>query len=173
MAAEVTGRSMRRPRAERAATARTFIAVDPQTRERSLLVEVHPETDGAGLPEELRAFEERMFERHIRVGLYVTPVATHVVRDLVTAVGFEENAYDEQQAPTEVLLRAAGLRADDRGPAFIEQVRAWLGAVAASWSSFLPQDKSFALFVPEVVGNLAQTNIEEWDDILGPEDARD
>jgi hypothetical protein len=169
MVAQMTVRSLRRLTAERASSVRTFIAVDPRTRERSLLVEVHPETDRAGLPEELRAFEERMFDRNIRVGLYVTPVTTHVVRDLLTAVGFETNGYDEKQASTENLLRAAGLRANARGAEFVKQVRAWLEAVAASWSSFLPHDESFALFVPEVVGNLAQTNLEEWDDILGPD----
>jgi hypothetical protein len=35
----------------------------------------------------------------------------------------------------------------------------------------LPPD-AVQFMVPEVIGNLAQANLEQWDDVLGPDDAR-
>lgn len=152
--------------------ARTITALHPASRVRGLLVEVHGDTD----PSRLRAITggliRRLYDRGIRVGLIVTPTATYVVRDHVTGLGFAENRFTTSAPiPTASLLQAVG----DAPPSTNEQeltrqIKHWMTAVAASWASFLPSD-AIPIMVPDVVGQLAQADYEEWDDVLEPGDA--
>lgn len=149
----------------------TFVAVDPQTGERSLIAEVHPDLDRDPSEGELRAFEQRMFDRNLRAGLCVTRATVVVVRDLLSAMEFATNSFDRQAVSTRDLLAAAGLRPNAVGPNFVRQVQTWLEAVASSWSAVIPAE-AIPLLVPEVVGNLAQANLETWQGALEPDDAR-
>lgn len=150
---------------------RTFIAVDPLSGQRSLIAEVHPDSVQPPNSEMLRDFERRLFDRNVRVGLIVTPMSTVVIRDLLSAMDFQSNTYAKDSIDASDLMRAAGLRTNVTGNIFVAQVRTWLDAVATSWHSFLPPS-AVPLLIPDVVGNLAQANLEEWNDVLGPNDAR-
>jgi hypothetical protein len=150
---------------------RTFIAMDPETRQRSLIAEAHPELVGEPSAEDLRAFERRLFDRNIRVGLFMAPSSTYVVRDLLTSMDFPDNTYDQTRIDTPVLLRAAGLSGRASAESFNQEVERWLEALSSSWSSSLPHE-AVPVMVPEVVGNLVQTHIESLDDILVTGDVR-
>lgn len=149
----------------------TFIAVDPGTGRRGLLIEVHPDAppqaDARILADDLK---RRLFDRSIRVGLVVTPTQTLVVRDRVTETNFTANRFDVVAVQTAGLLAAAGLGAPRPGAAFQEQVRTWLEAVGSSWYSFLWPAAAPAM-VPDVVGHLARADIETWDGLLERGDA--
>jgi hypothetical protein len=149
----------------------TIIAVDPESRQRSMLIEIHPEIDGEPEESDVRTFEHRMFDRNVRVGLLVTRAWTYVVRDLLKAMDFAHNDFDLSKVETPLLLRAAGLGLPKSSESFSRQVLRWLDAVAgSSWSSFLPRE-AVPVMVPEVVGNLAQANFETWEGVLEPGDA--
>lgn len=149
----------------------TILAVDPETGQRSLLVEVHPEVGGGNEEAPLREFQRRLFERNIRVGLFVTPTWTYVVRDLLRSMVFETNKFEMDRVTSSTLLTAVGLKAGSVVE-YWRQILTWLEAVAGSWYSFVPHE-AVSMMVPEVVGNLAQAKFEVWDDVLAPEDARD
>jgi hypothetical protein len=148
----------------------TFLALDPETGQRSLLAEVHPEVAAGAEEAPMPAFQRRMFDRNIRVGLLVTPTWTYVVRDLLRSMDLTTNEFAVDRLATAPLLAAAGLK-PGIGPDYSRQVLTWLEAVAGSWHSFVPHD-AVSIMVPEVVGNLAQAHFEVWDDVLGEEDAR-
>lgn len=149
----------------------TIIAIDPRTGRRGLLVEVHPDvpedTDVRALAASL---SRRLFDRSIRVGIVFTPSQTLVVRDRVTETSFNSNRFDTAQVPTVALLEFARLGAPRAGSAFYRQVRDWLEAVGSSWYSFLWPDAAPTM-VPDVVGHLAQANLETWDGLLERGDA--
>ena len=150
---------------------RTLIAVDPATGRRGLLVEVHPEATAQADPRGLAAdLSRRLFERSIRVGLLFTPTTTLVVRDRVTETSFSANRFDIDAVATGELLGFAQLGAPRIGAGFYEQVRTWLEAVGSSWYSFLLPSAAPAM-VPDVVGHLAQANLETWDGLLERGDA--
>jgi hypothetical protein len=148
----------------------TFIAVDPVTGRRGLLVEVHPEDDGAEKGALVADLSRRLFDRSIRVGIIFTPLETLVVRDRVTETSFTTNRFDVDAIPTRELLEFARLGPPCWGPAFYEQVRTWLEAVGSSWYSFLWPDAARAM-VPDVVGHLAPALLETWDGLLERGDA--
>ncbi|AGP40135.1 MULTISPECIES: hypothetical protein [Sorangium] len=148
----------------------TIIAVDPESRQRSMIVEIHPEIGGEAPDRVIGAFERRMFDRNVRVGLIVTPAWTYVVRDLLKSMSFDDNEFDVSKVETPLLLQAATLGPPKTGGAFSRQVLTWLEAIAGAWSSFLPSEAVPAM-VPEVIGNLAQAHFEQWDDVLEAGDA--
>lgn len=148
----------------------TIIVVDPESGQRSMIVEVHPEIVGEVPDQGIRVFEQRMFDRNVRVGLVFTPAWTYVVRDLLNSMSFDDNKFDVSKVETPLLLRAATLGPPRPGSAFSHQVVRWLEAIAGAWSSFLPSE-AFPAMVPEVIGNLAQAHFEQWDDVLKAGDA--
>jgi hypothetical protein len=149
----------------------TILAVDSETGQRSLLVEVHPEVSGGNEEAPLHEFQRRLFDRNIRVGMFVTPTWAYVVRDLLRSMDFETNKFATDRITSSTLLTAAGLKAGGDVD-YWRQILTWLEAVAGSWQSFVPHE-AVSLMVPEVVGNLAQAKFEVWDDVLAAEDARD
>ena len=144
----------------------TFVALDPRTQERTLLVEVHPELFDQPPETLLEAFQQRLFDRNIRVGLFVTPSATVVVRDTLSSMEYRKNEYDRGSINTDSLLRV--VPANDE---FASRVRTWLDAIAGSWHSFLPHE-AVPLMVPDVVGNISEATFQEWSGVLGPDDCR-
>lgn len=149
---------------------RTFIAVDPGTGRRGLLVEVHSEASTEADDVLAANLGRRLFDRSIRVGLVFTPTRVLVVRDRVTETSFTANRFDVARVPAVNLLAFARLGAPRPGPAFYEQVRTWLEAVGSSWFSFLWPNAAPAM-VPDVVGHLAHADIETWDGLLERGDA--
>jgi hypothetical protein len=153
------------------AVAHTILAVDPATQHRGLLVEVYteslPEPD---LQQALAGLERRLFDRSIRVGIVATPEIVLVVRDEVTELTLTANRFRVRTAPTANLLEHAGLGKPRPGAAFMLQVRRWLEAIGSSWYSFLWPDAAPAM-IPDVVGHLAQAELEEHDGLLDQVDA--
>lgn len=150
--------------------ATTIAAVDPRTGTRGLLVEVHP---GVSVPEQvIRSFKKRLFVRNIRVGLLVTRAQTMVLRDTLSSMDLSDNKYESHELNTKELLAAAQVRAatDQSEGAFTRQVVQMLEAVGSSWYSFL-HPSAVSAMVPDVVGNLAEANIEVWDGLLDHDDA--
>ena len=149
----------------------TLAAIDPNSRRRGLLVEVHPELSEPVPSNILRDFCERLWLRHIRVGLLVTPDDTLVVRDRLSSRQFSADEYQVNALKTQTLLDAAQLgdarRDDELGRQFLE----YLTAVAASWSRFLPSE-AMPVMIPEVVSEIAKADFEAWDGPLEESDAR-
>lgn len=149
----------------------TVAALDPATRRRGFLVEVHPELT-ADIPKPtLKSFLERLFIRNIRTGMLVTPDRTLVVRDRLSSMSFSPDEYHATPLVTQDLLDAAGLGIARRDEGLTRQVLDYVTAVAASWSSFIP-DQAISAFLPEVVGELAEADFEVWDGPLDSDDAR-
>lgn len=148
----------------------TIAALDPTTGTRGLLVEVHPELDAPPL-DAIQSLEERMFLRSIRVGLLITPTRTVVLRDTLSSIDLHDNRYETHELSTEDLFAGAKV-----GPAalseaaFTQQVVRMLEAIASSWYSFL-HPSAVPAMVPDVIGNLAQANLEVWDGLLERNDA--
>jgi hypothetical protein len=149
--------------------AATIAAIDPKTGARGLLVEVHPERAAVD-DAMLEAFCRRLFNRNVRVGLLMTPSQTVVVRDMLTAMQFARNRFEEETIDTPTLLLHARLGAPARGDRFVSQVRTWLEAIGGSWYSFL-HDSAVGVMVPDVVGHLVEADLETWDGVLEAHDA--
>lgn len=134
-------------------------------------MEVHGGEVSSPPSRELAELTRRMYERNVRVGLLVTPLRTFVVRDLLTSVQYARNRYVSDSVPTMLLLETTGAKqpAEDED-ALTEQTLRWLEGAAAAWDSFVPAVAT-PTFVPEVVGQLAQSDFEVWDDVLGARDA--
>jgi hypothetical protein len=146
-------------------------AIDPVSRRRGLLVEVHPELGATVPPSVRREFCGRLFSRNIRVGMLVTPQVTLVIRDRLRTMQFRDDEYEVTELPTRSLLDAANLGPARTDEELSEQFANYLFAVAASWSTFVP-DEAIPAFIPEVVAEVAQANIETWDGALERDDAR-
>ncbi len=148
--------------------ARTYIAFDPRSGRREVIVEVRPDLANGAVQKDLESFERRLFERHVHSGLLVTPDTAYFVRDTLATMDFSPRSYDVQNMSTEVLFsRVHG--GVSEGEALYGQVKTWLDAVAGSWSTFVP-DEALPFMLPEMVGRLAQSNVEERDDVLDPGD---
>jgi hypothetical protein len=148
----------------------TIAALDPVTGNRGLLVEVHPES--TQVPADVvRALSERMFLRSIRVGLIVARKETLVLRDTLSSMDFRENRYEKHVLDTGDLFAGAKVGAPAVSESeFVKCVVHMLEAIASSWYSFLHQSAISAM-VPDVVGNLAQANLEVWEGVLERHDA--
>jgi len=149
----------------------TLAAIDPSTRRRGLLAEIHPEIVGKPPESIIKDFCERLFLRNIRVGLLVTPMVTLVVRDRLRSMRFSRSEYDVVTLETQSLLDVAELGTASKDEGLGKQIHKYLAAVAASWSSFVPSDAIPAM-IPEVVGELAQVDFEVWNGVLEESDAR-
>jgi hypothetical protein len=149
----------------------TIVAVDPITHYKGLLVEVYPESlpDGE-IQKATVELERRLFDWNIRVGIVVTPDVMLVVRDLVIDRGFSANRFEVQKVPTGKLLEHAGLGRPHPGASLASQMRQWLEAVGRSWFSFLWPEAVSAM-VPDVVGHLVRVDLEEFEGLLGQNDA--
>lgn len=151
--------------------ARTIVALDPLTGARGLVVEVHADLDTPS-PEVVQSFRERLFLRNVRVGLLVTRARTLVLRDTLSRVDSQENKYELHELDTVDLFTAAKVRLPvaRTDESFTEQVVRMLEAVGSSWYTFL-HPSAVSAMVPDVVGNLAEANLEEWDGLLDRHDA--
>lgn len=149
----------------------TISALDPVTGTRGLLVEVHPELTQVA-SDVVRAFSERMFLRNIRVGVIVARGDTVVLRDTLSSMQFRDNRYEQHELDTDALFTGAKITAHRSlpDPEFVKCVVRMLENIASSWYSFL-HESAVPSMVPDVVGNLAQANLEVWDGLLERHDA--
>jgi hypothetical protein len=149
---------------------KTVIAADPESHQRSMLIEIHPEMDGEAEESDLHAFQRRMFNGNVSVGLLVTRGWMYVIRDLLTTMEYATNNYEVNKLETAMLMKAAGLGSPKFDDAFGFQVRTWLDAVARAWNLSLPRE-AIPFMIPDVVGNLASAKFETQDDLLAFGDA--
>jgi hypothetical protein len=149
----------------------TVTAVDQVTGSRDLLVEVHPELAHVA-PAVVRAFSERLFRRNVRVGMIIARQETVVLRDTLSSMKFSDNRYEQHRLDTEALLAGASVTSHptSSGSEFVESVVRTLEAIASSWYSFL-HESAVPAMVPDVVGNLAQANLEVSEGLLEQHDA--
>jgi hypothetical protein len=144
--------------------ARTFIAFDPQSGRREVIVEVRPDLETAS-GADIEALERRLYERGIHSGLLITPSTAYFVRDTLGTLAFSASSYEVRELPTEVFFSRTHGGEVEGGEALYAQVKVWLDAVSGAWSTFLP-DEALPFMLPEMVGRLAQSKVEEWDDVL-------
>lgn len=149
---------------------RSFIAFDPRSGRRNVVIEVHPELIEGATETDVQNLERRLYDRRIHLGILVTPRRAYFVRDTFNALEFTAESYAVGELDTAVLFRRTvrGHIASDE--CLYDQTKTWLDAVAEAWSSFVP-DEALPFMLPEMIGGLAQSNMEEWDDVLDVEDA--
>ncbi|HRI63810.1 MAG TPA: hypothetical protein PK156_06215 [Polyangium sp.] len=147
----------------------TIIVIDPKTRRRALLIEIHPDMQRPS-PEDISAFRGRMFDRNIYAGMMVTPEIVLVELDQFNQVGFHASNYDERELRTAELFTSARVGSPRRGEQFYHQVRLWLNVIESSWFSLL-QPEAIEAMVPEVVGSLHEAELSTWDHVLEADDA--
>jgi hypothetical protein len=147
----------------------TIIAIDPKTRRRALLIEIHPDLARPS-PEDINAFRVRMFERNIYAGMMITPEIVLVELDQFNEVGFHASNYDERELTTPILFKSAKIGTPQKGKQFYDQVMKWLNAVESSWFSLLQPDAIEAM-VPEIVASLHEAELSTKDDVLETDDA--
>lgn len=148
--------------------ARACIAFDPQSGRRRVLIEAHPDLDVAS-ESDLARFKRRLHGRRIHLGLLVTPEMSYFVRDTYATLEFSPGSYSVNELGTQVLMGRALRGPAAFGDGLYSQVKLWLNAVAASWSSFIP-DEALPFMMPDMVGGLASSDLEEWDDVLDAAD---
>lgn len=148
----------------------TIAAIDPDTRLRTVLAEIHGEI-AEPTPRLLRDLRRRMYDRVIDTGLFLTPRLTTVTQRRVLNGPFREDDFTRADLGTGELFRDAELGAPKAGEAFLLQARSWIETIASSWPSFLG-DTAKRVLVPWVVGTLSKADrFETWDDVLDVEDA--
>ncbi|MFS8071808.1 MAG: hypothetical protein ACMG6S_36010 [Byssovorax sp.] len=106
-----------------------------------------------------------MFDAQIRVGLFVTPLRTVVVRDTLSSMSFSSNVFERDALVTESLLQAAYV--GPPGGDLYDRFMRWLTTVPENWMSLIPDD-AVAVMVPDVIGHLAQAEFEAFDGVLQP-----
>jgi hypothetical protein len=145
----------------------TITAIDPESRRRGFLVEVHPELE-VEVPELVKTkFIQRLLLRNIHVGLLMTPDVTLVARDRLSAV----DKYITNTLKTTELFCAAQLGIPHRNESLTQQALEYLTAVGVSWSSAVPAN-AMSVLIPEVVAELAQVDLETWDGMLENNETR-
>ncbi len=147
----------------------TIVAIDPKTRRRALLIEVHPDIQRPS-EDDIGAFRRRMFDRNIYTGMMVTPQVILVQLDQFNKVGFHATNYDQRELGTSALFTSAKIGKPRTGEGFYAQVMELLNAIESSWFSLLQRDAIDAM-VPEVVGSLCEAELATWDDVLDASDA--
>ena len=148
--------------------ARTYIAFDPRSGRREVVVEVRPDLEDGVTEEDLERFERRLYERRIHAGLLITPKMTYFVRDTLASLEFSTASYELKELPTSTLLSRIYPDQVAVGEGLYAQVKTWLEGVAGSWSTFVPGE-ALPMMLPEMVGGLAQAHFDEWDDVLDAE----
>ena len=101
----------------------------------------------------------------MRVGLFVTPLRTVVVRDTLSSMSFPANVFEGESLATEALLQRAA--AGPAGGDLPSRFTRWLAAVSDDWMTLLP-DEAVAVMVPDVIGHLAQAELESFEGLLQP-----
>lgn len=147
----------------------TIVAIDPKTRRRALLIEIHPDSDKPS-HSDIHAFQKRMHERNIYAGMIITPKVVLIELDQLNDVGFQRLNYDERTLATDELFNYAKIGAPQVGTQFYPQVKKWLKNIESSWFSILNREAIEAM-VPEVVGSLLEAELATWDNVLETEDA--
>jgi hypothetical protein len=66
--------------------ARTYIAFDPRSGKRKVIVEVRPDLAGGASGTDLERLERRLYDRHLHSGLLITPETTYFVRDMLLSL---------------------------------------------------------------------------------------
>lgn len=143
----------------------TILASDPVSGAVGLLVEVHATADA--IEGGRRAFEQRMFDKRVRIGLLIDPQQAVVVSDSLSSMEFSTNRFDTLGNPvhTAALFRKASIGAPRPGEAFVDQVERWLRAISESWHDFLA-DEAIEAMVPEVSAHVAGADFERVDGLL-------
>lgn len=107
----------------------------PQTGEVDLLVRI---LYGEGDQVDLMNFKAGMAEYGVRLGVLCDPVQISVVRDPLTAEGFDPEAFHVVSHPTKALFRHDDLGPPKHNHEFEEQAKEWLHHVATAWLDALP-----------------------------------
>lgn len=149
---------------------RTFIAYDPRSNRRGVIVEVRPDLIRGATDADVQRFLRRLFETRVSSGLLVTPSLTYFVHDTFATLEFSAQGYEVGSLDTDVLFSRLPDGGVCAGEALYGQVKTWLDGVAGSWSTFVP-DEALPFMLPYIVGGLADSNLEEWDDVLDLDDA--
>jgi hypothetical protein len=148
--------------------AHTFIASDRRSGKREVIAEVHPDLDEADKPH-LERLERRLYDRHVHAGILITPNNTYFVRDTLASIEFSPKSYEVIPLGTAKLLSRLQRGRVASGEGLYAQVKLWLDSVAGSWSTFVP-DEALPMMLPEMVGGLAEAQVEEWDELLDAEE---
>jgi len=150
--------------------ARTFIAFDPISKRRRVIIEVRPDLVSGATDADIHKFEQRLFEGRVGSGLLVTPSFAYFILDTLATLMFSTKSYEVGRLDTGALVSRTHSGHVGTGEALHGQVKTWLDAVAGSWSTFVP-DEALPFMLPEMVGRLADSNLQEWDDVLELGDA--
>lgn len=135
----------------------TIMALDGETRERIMLIEIHPKLREEPSAELLESFQRCMFGHRVFNGLFITHKQTRVVRDFVNSRDYETNVFRIDLLDTEKLLEKMP-NADVEG-----SVRSLLACLSAgSWSRVLPKE-AYPAMIPFVVGSLAGAVFQDWE----------
>jgi len=145
--------------------ARTYIASDPRSGKREVVVEVRPDLPPDVDAQDLENLKRRLYERHIHMGMLVTPTTAYFVRDRFLSLDFSPDSYEIQKLGTSTLFSRIERGQVASGDGLYAQVKLWLEAVTRSWWTFVP-DEALPMMLPEMVGGLAQADLEEWDELL-------
>jgi hypothetical protein len=146
-----------------------FIAFDPRSGKREVIVEVRLDLLDGATEDDLTRFQRRLYDRHVHMGLLITPATAYFLRDTFASLEFSKASYEVQSLATATLfsrIRAGMIATDEE---LYAQVKLWLDAVAGSWWTFVP-DEALPMMLPEMVGGLADSHVEEWDDVLDAEE---
>lgn len=149
--------------------ARTYIAYDPRSGSRGVVIEVRPELLGGASAQEVEGFMRRIDSRHITSGLLITPSKAYFVRDMFKTMDFSPQSYNVKELPTAKLFSLTHGGEVEPGELLYDQVRGWLEAVADSWFHSV-SDESMDMMLPWMVGALSQARFEERSELLDAEE---
>ena len=140
---------------------KTIVAFDSRSGDRTLIAEVHPHIDDIPSKEELRAFENRLFDANVRTGLLITSTHFVVVRDKLTSMEQRDNRYKEIPLESRQLFIRAGSEVMNQR-SDIDKILVYLKILPHIWSRCLSAD-ALEAFMPDVVGPLYEAEFEVFD----------
>ena len=140
---------------------KTIVAFDSRSGDRKLIAEVHLYINGAPSKEELRAFENRLFDANVRTGLFVTSTHIVVVIDMLSSMEIRENKYRETALDSQDLFSRAGADVMRQRTEF-DKILTYLKILPQIWARFLPVN-ALEAFMPDVVGPLYEAEFEVFD----------
>jgi hypothetical protein len=140
---------------------KTIVAFDSRSGDRSLVAEVHPHIQGVPPKEELRAFEQRLFDDNVRTGLFITSTHFVVVLDTLKSMESSDNHYQEIPIESQELFSRAGSDVTRHQTVF-DKVQSYLKLLPHIWGHSVPYE-ALKAFMPFVVGSLVGAEFESFD----------
>lgn len=148
--------------------ARTFIASDPQSGRRELLIEVRPDLATA-TQADLDRIKRALYDERVHSGLFITLERAYFIRDRLSSLEFVADSFEVGELPNTILFERTHQGRVEAGDALYGQVKEWLADVSRSWWRFVP-DEALPLILPEIVGRITGAAFEESDRAFGSED---